>query len=254
MSTVNLRLPSIQTKIEQAKKDSNLIKENAQRFNKDISALTSQLFGQISDAVYHRRDTQSILDQYFIEVEEYIGSILDDSIRAACNREEVDTDRYLCLLPLLIPECSTSHYKEPLDRYRSILEQEIRYATEHGYNDEIAIFLSNPQGYIAKEKGGLFSLKTDVKGVSNGVSYSLTDNLKKLGISVAALSYVNTEFYFWKSKQDIVGYFGVRNSNYPCPLCDEYANIFIPMQQGMVYPLHNRCVCAVVPISQNELI
>ena len=254
MSTVNLSLPTIRKKIEQAKNGSNIIKDNAQRFNKDISALTSTMFRNVSDAVRSNKVFTPVLDQYFVEIEDCLAFLIDESMKASCEREDEDYDRYMYFLPLVVPECSVSHYKDTLNRYRSILAQEIDYAVEHGYTDDLAIFLANPQGYVSRKKDGLIGLKTGIEGVSGGVSYSLSDNLKKLGISVAALSYVNTEMYLWKTKSEIVGYFGVRNSNYPCPLCDEYANIFIPISQGMIYPLHNRCVCGVIPITQSELI
>ena len=115
------------------------------------------------------------------------------------------------------------------------------------------LFLFNPTAYMNDKKNGLLALKEGITGVSKGVAYAFGDNMKKLGISMAALAYTNSLAEIWNVKGGVAYYFGVRNSNYPCPLCDSYAHIPIPFSQGMIYPLHNRCVCSIVQVYQNEI-
>ena len=254
MPTPNLNLASVQEKIKEAKKYSNIIKDNAQSFNGNVGKLINLFFRDIQEAVRFGDDIDKILDSLIAQIREYLAHTIELSITAACEREREDKDTYLFLLPVEVTQCSTAYYEDTLTKYRDILKSEIEFAIESGYTEDMSIFLHNPQGYMAGKKNGLLSLKENIKEVSNGVSYSFSDNMRKLGISVAALSYTNTEMYIWKTKESIAGYFGTRNSNYPCALCDQYAHIFIPISQGMIYPLHNRCVCSVVPLSQSELL
>lgn len=254
MSIPNLNLPSVQQKIERAKEYSNIIKEYARLFNEDVDSIIKSIFSEIREAVRSNDDIDNILDRLLEQIRENISLLISQSIDTACKRENEDSYKYGVLFPLTIAQCSIAYYEGTLNKYRKILENEISFAIDEGYADDMIVFLSNPQAYVANKKRGLLDLKSNINGISSGVSYSFTENIKKLGISVAALSYTNAEMYFWENNKNIVGYFGNRNSNYPCPLCDEYANIFIPMSQGMIYPLHNRCVCAVIPLSQNELI
>ena len=198
-------------------------------------------------------NTSRVLDSLIGELRELLARVIEGSVTLACEREEVDRDLYAMLIPLSVEQCNVEYYEYTLSRYEDILQQELSFAMEYGLVSDMELFLSNPSAYAAGMEDGLLKLKEGVSSVQKGISYSISDNMKKLGLSVAALAYTNAEFELWKSKGGIDGYFGVRNSNYPCSLCDSYAYQFIPMSQGMIYPLHNRCVCSIVPLRQSEL-
>lgn len=254
MSTPNLNLESVQNKIEQAKQYSNIIKDSARLFNGQISTIIRQSYGDIAEAVRLGGDIDYLLNDLMDKVRQECIHIIERSIETASAREGQDSDTNKYILPLAVQQCSMAYYEDTLNRYMNILKSEIEFAIEGEYIDDMFIFLSNPQGYMSGIKGGLYQLKNEVSDIKNGISYSFSDNMKKLGISIAALAYANAELYIWKSSGNIVGYFGVRNSNFPCALCDMYAHLFFPISQGMVYPLHNRCVCAIVPLTQNEIL
>lgn len=245
--------PVIQDRINRARKDVDEIKRKALEFNLNIEGLFSSYIKDIRYAILSRRDYRSIIDELSEAVDAQIESILSNSMRLACEREGYDYDTLRYIFPLEAIECSYNHYTDTITKYYDILREEIAFAIDSGYIEDLPIFLSNPQAYMSSKKNGLNELKGAISEAGRGVSYSFSENMKKLGISVAALSYANAELALWKRNGAIEGYFGVRNSDYPCPLCDEYANVFIPISQGMLYPLHNRCVCAVVPLYQNEL-
>jgi hypothetical protein len=196
----------------------------------------------------------NIVDSLIMEIGELLEELLRKSVSLAIEREGEDIDILLPFILQGVEQCSLDYYLDALDRYKSILLDEIRFAIEQGYISDISTFLSNPQGYMAGKKGGLQGLKDAVKDAGQGVSYSFRENLSKIGISISMLSYANAELWLWRRAGEIVGYYGKRNSNYPCPLCDDYAYMFIPIEQGMIYPLHNRCVCSIVPLRQGEIL
>ena len=92
------------------------------------------------------------------------------------------------------------------------------------------------------------------KGVSygNGISAS----------SLIALTLVgqDTEFRFYNKKLrdawllngNIQGWISVRNSSFPCQLCDSQAYILHPMNE-LFQAWHRRCVCLCVPITKNMI-
>lgn len=245
--------PQIRERISQAKRDVGRIRDMALEFNVDIEGLISLYMKQIRYAILSHSDYTHLISELEHTLNGLIDELLKKTIQLACEREGYDYNIFQYILPMDAPQCSLGYYADTMARYKSILIDEITFAVDGGYVDDLTVFLDNPTAYMSDKKGGLLELTYAVSEAGRGVSYSFSENMKKLGISVAALSYANAVFSLWKRDGNIVGYFGVRNSSYPCPLCDSYANVFIPISQGMQYPLHNRCVCSVVPLYQNEL-
>lgn len=254
MSTPNRNLKSVQEKEAIAQEYSDKVKALARRFNIDTQRLLKAYFPLIQRAVSQGYSVDSIIDSLAAEIETLMDELINKSITFAIEREEEDKDICLPLIASLVPECSLDYYLEALEKYKRILKEEIDLAVEMGYTNDLIIFLSNPQGYASGKKGGLLALKEGVSEVSSGVSYSLGENLRKIGISISALVLTNAIFWLWGRNGEIIGYYGKRNSNYPCPYCDDHAYIFYPMSMGMIYPLHNRCVCAVIPLRLNEIL
>lgn len=245
--------PQLRAKIAIAREYSDRVKSIYAAYSAELRKIWRRHLSMLRQAIAVGGSTSRVLDLLIAELEELLLRVIEGSITLACEREEVDRDRYLMLIPMSVPQCNLDYYEYTLSRYGGILREEIALAIERGYGEDIERMLEDPMLYMSGKKDGLIALKEGVSQVEKGVSYSFLGNMKKLGISVAALAFTNAEFELWKANGGVDGYFGVRNSSYPCSLCDSYAYRFIPMSQGMVYPLHNRCVCAVIPLRQSEL-
>lgn len=254
MSTANLNNEQVKEKIAQALQYSGMIKDTVLARSHTSGVIIDNYINKIRNAMARNDDYTPLIKELIFELEFQIESVLESSIRLAAQREDADIDILLYTLPLYMPKCGLDYYRTTIQRYEAILIEELQYAKENGIVNDLATFLSNPQGYISSKKNGLQTLKESVTSVQRGVSYSIYDNIKKLIASGAALSFTNAKMYLWEKSGTVIGYMGVRGSNFPCALCDSYAYVFIPMSSGMIYPLHNRCVCAIVPLTRNEIL
>lgn len=252
MPMLNLPQSVLDERIREAKSFSDAIKQYSTTFGLKADRLIRSCIHNIHLALLRGEPIGGLLDELFLDLEQMLLDCLDYTFNLACERENADTSRWLYLFPLLDSRCSLSFYQDAIGKYRNIIEQEIEFAQRSGFSRSMETFLLNPQGYISKKKDGLLRLKEGVSEVNKGVSYSLMDNIKKIGITALTVSGLAAMYHLWQDR-GVVAYYGIRNSNYPCSLCDDYARRIIPMSEGMVYPLHNRCVCSVVYVNQNEL-
>lgn len=253
MPTLQLDTPLMREKIALAKKYGDKVKTISLAYNAEMERIWKRHLSLLEKAISDREYVSAIQDSLIDSIKELLSRAISGVVALAIEREEVEDEGYASRIPLIVEQCDVNYYIPTLDKYKSILSEEIDYLVDKGYTSDMALFLENPMGYSSDKKNGLLDLKSSITEVDKGVSYSFSENMKKLGISVAALAYANAQFFIWNQNGNIAGYFGVRNSNFPCPLCDNYAHRFIPLSQGIIYPLHNRCVCSIVPVYQNEL-
>lgn len=87
-----------------------------------------------------------------------------------------------------------------------------------------------------------------------------------IGISNSAFNSINTlgrftigdawmyDGYLDMDAQGAIGYIGHRGSSFPCQECDDEANRFHSLSEGMIYPLHPNCVCYITPVFRNDII
>lgn len=85
-----------------------------------------------------------------------------------------------------------------------------------------------------------------------------------IGISNSAFNSINTlgrftigdawmyDGYLEMDAMGAIGYIGHRGSSFPCQECDDQANRFHSLSEGMIYPLHPNCVCYVTPVLKND--
>lgn len=253
MLSLKDKLPQFRERIALAKEYGDKVKALSLDYNGQLDTIWSRYRHKIRQAVLAGNPIEPILDDLMREMRSLLQMLLDNCVYMVCDREDMDYDRYKALMPLSVEQCNATYYDYTLSKYKDILLSEITFATDGRSLGDINLFLANPIGYMSSKKGGLLELKRGIDNVDKGVSYSFSENMKKLGISAAALAYSFGMLEAWKTNGGVAGYFGVRNSTYPCSLCDSYAYEFMPLSQGMIYPLHNRCVCSIVPIYQNEL-
>jgi hypothetical protein len=240
-------------KITLAKKYGDKVKSITFAYNNELRSLWERHLSLIKKSTSNSAYVDAILDSLVDSLRDLLSRVIAGVITLAMEREDVQDENMGELIPLMVAQCNVAYYNDTLDKYKGILREEIAFAIENGYLDELHIFLESPLAYLSLKQHGLMDFKQSVTDAGKGVSYSFSENMKKLGISAAALAYANAQFSLWNQNSAISGYFGVRNSSYPCSLCDSYAYRFIPMSEGMVYPLHNRCVCSIVPVTQSEL-
>ena len=92
------------------------------------------------------------------------------------------------------------------------------------------------------------------KGVTygSGISQSALLALTLVGQDTAFRFYNRNLREAWLLNNTISGWISIRNSSFPCQLCDSEAYIFHPITEQF-YSWHPRCVCLCVPITKNML-
>lgn len=253
MPTVHFDSPSERAKIALAREYGDRVKALSYSYNEEVERVWKKYLPSLRLALSMGEDTGHILDAIIFEMRALLSILIDEAVNVAVEREaqEEDTAAYY-LIPFEVEQCNINYYEDALAKYREILELDLIIAGEMGFADELEMFLYNPLAFLAGDTDGLIRLKNEVPA-GQGVSYSFFENMKKIGISAAALSYCNALHHIWKSEGDVLYYYGVRNSNYPCALCDGEAYMLHRMDEGMIYPLHNRCVCSVIPLRQSDM-
>ena len=112
----------------------------------------------------------------------------------------------------------------------------------------------NPYGaLIFKQNKGKFSSKPLSKGVDVGSGYTSSSfvGLKDLEMNNTFQAYNYALNEIWKEDDDIVGWYTIRGSNYPCEECDSHVHEF-HNKRDMFYGYHPRCCCIMIPITDEE--
>lgn len=185
---------------------------------------------------------------------------------------------------LLVAQEATELDSAPFDN-SDMLESEINgksdmqrideYVERFKYESEAVILSLLESGMSADEILRNYDLKNPynselVKDAMRSNDFEAT-NIKSNGItygkgisksSLLALTLVGQDFAFraynktlndiWSLDNSIVGWISVRNSSFPCQLCDSEAYIFHPITEQF-YSWHPRCVCLCVPITRNMI-
>lgn len=92
------------------------------------------------------------------------------------------------------------------------------------------------------------------KGVTygQGISNSMAVALTLVAQDTIFRFYNKLLHYSWSNDNSIAGWISIRNSSYPCDLCDSQAYVFHPMSEFFM-GYHRRCVCLCVPVTKNML-
>ena len=86
------------------------------------------------------------------------------------------------------------------------------------------------------------------QGISNSMAVALT-----LVTQDTAFRFYNKLLHdYWSNDIGIVGWFSIRNSSYPCDICNSEAYVFHPMTE-LFMGYHRRCCCLCVPLTKNML-
>ena len=92
------------------------------------------------------------------------------------------------------------------------------------------------------------------KGVTygSGVSQSALLALTLVGQDTAFRFYNRNLREAWLLNNTISGWISIRNSSFPCQLCDSQAYVFHPMSE-LFQAWHRRCVCLCIPVTNNMI-
>ena len=92
------------------------------------------------------------------------------------------------------------------------------------------------------------------KGVTygSGVSQSALLALALVGQDTAFRFYNRNLREAWLLNSTISGWISIRNSSFPCQLCDSQAYVFHPISE-LFQAWHRRCVCLCIPVTNNML-
>lgn len=92
------------------------------------------------------------------------------------------------------------------------------------------------------------------KGVSygSGISQSALLALTLVGQDTAFRFYNRNLREAWLLNNTIPGWISIRNSSFPCKLCDSQAYVFHPMSE-LFQAWHRRCVCLCIPVTNNMI-
>lgn len=92
------------------------------------------------------------------------------------------------------------------------------------------------------------------KGVSygSGISQSALLALTLVGQDTAFRFYNRNLRESWLLNNTISGWISIRNSSFPCQLCDSQAYVFHPISE-LFQAWHRRCVCLCIPVTKNMI-
>jgi len=76
---------------------------------------------------------------------------------------------------------------------------------------------------------------------------SAHNNLVRLQQDSIMRAYNHAVNSLWLDNQNIVGWYTVRGSSYPCAICDDNIGVFHPKDE-FFYGWHPRCVCLMLPL------
>ena len=86
-----------------------------------------------------------------------------------------------------------------------------------------------------------------VKKGNRGNSSSEANNIIRFAKTTVQMAWMHYHHRLYE-EQGAAGYMCFRGSTFPCSECDDICGIFIPMESGMVLPVHTSCCCYAVPI------
>ena len=92
------------------------------------------------------------------------------------------------------------------------------------------------------------------KGVTygSGISQSALIALTLVGQDTAFRFYNRNLREAWLLNSTISGWISIRNSSFPCQLCDSQAYVFHPISE-LFQAWHRRCVCLCIPVTNNMM-
>lgn len=86
-----------------------------------------------------------------------------------------------------------------------------------------------------------------------GVAVEGYDAVRFIYGTAVAQIWMKNRLMDMRESEDIVGYYVLRGSEYPCALCDSYVGFHYKEYEDDFPPYHPNCCCYTVPVRRNEI-
>lgn len=147
---------------------------------------------------------------------------------------------------ILIPATVTAAYFDAKRGDLSLPDRVSLYSYQ--LRQEVALTGSQQPNFKSEDVFAMARLIVGLKSKSNNA----TNNIKRLYSDHMARSFAFADNYMM-GMRGAIGYIGFRNSTFHCPLCDSYCGRFIPITD-LVFPVHIRCLCGMIPVFAGDIL
>lgn len=193
--------------------------------------------------------------------EELLNLINKRSLQASELIQENEDDIH----PFMLLDYKGGNVSSRISNYLSNIRKELETYIAIGIVDKlnkddiVNLYLSNlKHPYKSKEfidavnERGYKTERIKNKGVTFGVGkyISAFSGLKMLEQDTIYKAYNYSLQRSWILSGDVIGWYTVRGSNFPCPdICDPMVKVFHPINEPY-YGYHARCVCPMIPVKK----
>lgn len=188
------------------------------------------------------------------------GSI---TVKGIAEEREDDKIKDILIIILLASAIGDRTLKQRISLYTTQLKSEIEafiaagMAKSFSKNEILRQWQTNMKSPYASDiikeaikKGGFAATRIKTRGIHYGKGryISAFENLKRLYITTLQQIYNKSLREIFK-KKGFIGWFTIRGSNYPCPICESEA--FVPhAAEEEFFGYHPYCLCLYIPIYQ----
>lgn len=203
------------------------------------------------------REISSVMDEMKSELFSLINNRCNQSDYIATEEEKDNVH------PFLYIDYEGNNVDGRIARYLSSFIKEVEVYISIGLVNKLSkdsiseSYLSNmKKPYESKEfieavqEGGYESERIRSKGIIYGTGRYLPAfiGLKMLEQDTIYKAYNYSLQSMWVKNGNVIGWFTVRGSSYPCPdICDPMVGVFRPISEPY-YGYHPRCVCPMIPV------
>lgn len=202
------------------------------------------------------------IDALFELMQEELFDLMNQRSKQASELIEEDADE---THPFISLNYKGGNVSSRISNYLSNIRKELETYIAIGIVDKlnrddiVNLYLSNlKHPYKSKEfvdavnEGEYKAERIKNKGVTFGVGkyVSAFSGLKMLEQDTIYKAYNYSLQRSWLLSGDVIGWYTVRGSNFPCPdICDPMVKVFHPITEPY-YGYHTRCVCPMIPVKK----
>lgn len=212
----------------------------------EVNSVLYQLRKDIFNIIYLRAENASII-AYQKENEEYSNKYLIAIITAeiADKTLEMRIEQYVSYMRSEVEAFVAAGISKGMSRDQ-ILNDYINFL-KAPYTAPLLLEAFREKGFVAE--------RIVSKGITFGTGkyVSAYNNLKRLEQDTIFRVYNYNINSIWLGQSNILGWYTVRGSNYPCPICDDQIGQFHDKYE-FFYGYHTRCCCIMIPVYITDII
>jgi len=188
------------------------------------------------------------------------------NVKHIAEKREDDKSDEAALILWLLGKIGDKTLKERATLYTSQLKTEIEAFVAAGMDKGLSsdAILNNWLTYMkapyssplireAMAIGGFSATVLASRGLhlGRGRYISSFENIKRLEQATIQMAYNKTLFDIWGGR-NVIGWYSVRGSSYPCGVCDSQVGVFHSKDE-FFYGFHTRCMCIPIPVYTGEI-